>query len=228
MFDTSTLNSAQLEAVTAPDGPVLVIAGAGSGKTRTIIYRLAWLAEQGIPPSSMLLLTFTRKASQEMLHRATMLLNYSLGDVNGGTFHSIAFSTLRQYKPSWATGKVTIIDAQDTLTSLQHCKEELKIAKGDRSFPKLQTVAALLSRARNKEITFKELIQKDSPHLISHIDSLTTLVERYTTYKKQQNLLDYDDLLFEFELLLKGSKHIFVPQYDTGYIRLLIWLTVSV
>lgn len=211
MFDTSTLNSAQLEAVTAPDGPVLVIAGAGSGKTRTIIYRLAWLAEQGIPPSSMLLLTFTRKASQEMLHRATMLLNYSLGDVNGGTFHSIAFSTLRQYKPSWATGKVTIIDAQDTLTSLQHCKEELKIAKGDRSFPKLQTVAALLSRARNKEITFKELIQKDSPHLISHIDSLTTLVERYTTYKKQQNLLDYDDLLFEFELLLKGDESKNIP-----------------
>lgn len=211
MFDTSTLNSAQLEAVTAPDGPVLVIAGAGSGKTRTIIYRLAWLAEQGIAPSSMLLLTFTRKASQEMLHRATALLNHSLSDVNGGTFHSIAFSTLRQYKPSWATGKVTIIDAQDTLTSLQYCKEELKIAKGDRSFPKLQTVAALLSRARNKEVTFKELIQKDSPHLISHIDSLTTLVERYTTYKKQQNLLDYDDLLFEFELLLKGDESRNIP-----------------
>lgn len=206
MFDTSTLNKAQLEAVTAPDGPVLVIAGAGSGKTRTIIYRLAWLAEQDIPPHSMLLLTFTRKASQEMLHRATMLLNYNLNDVSGGTFHSIAFSTLRQHKPSWATGAVTILDAQDTLTSLQYCKEEFKIAKGDRSFPKVQTIAALYSRAKNKEIPLKELIQKDSPHLFSHLDSLIALIDAYTIYKRQHNLLDYDDLLFEFELLLTGDE----------------------
>ncbi|MBO4793316.1 MAG: UvrD-helicase domain-containing protein, partial [Deltaproteobacteria bacterium] len=87
MFDSSSLNEAQLSAVTAGEGPVLVIAGAGSGKTRTLVHRLAWLADQGVPAESMLLLTFTRKASREMLQRAQDLLGYSLGGVQGGTFH---------------------------------------------------------------------------------------------------------------------------------------------
>lgn len=91
MLDLSILNEAQKEAVTAPAGPMLVIAGAGSGKTRTIVYRLAWLAGHGIDPHSMLLLTFTRKASQEMLHRAANLLDHQLLGVQGGTFHSFAF-----------------------------------------------------------------------------------------------------------------------------------------
>lgn len=206
MFDTSTLNPAQLEAVTAPDGPVLVIAGAGSGKTRTIVYRLAWLAEQGVSPSSMLLLTFTRKASQEMLHRATNILGYNLSGVNGGTFHSMAYSILRQYRPAWATGVITIMDTQDAIASLQQCKEELKIAKGDRSFPKIQTVLSLLTRSRNKEIALTNLLQKDSPHLLPHLETLITLFEAYHTYKHKHNLLDYDDLLFELEALLRGDE----------------------
>lgn len=211
MFNISILNSAQLEAVTAPDGPVLVIAGAGSGKTRTIVYRLAWLAEQGVSPASMLLLTFTRKASQEMLHRATTILGYTLGGINGGTFHSLAYSILRQYKPSWATGVVTIMDTQDSIASLQHCRENLNLAKGDRSFPKMQTISALFSRARNKEIPLHELLQKDSPHLLSHMEALTTLTDNYTAYKRNHNLLDYDDLLFELETLLIGDEANNVP-----------------
>ncbi len=82
------LNPAQLEAVTAPDGPVLIIAGAGSGKTRTIVYRVAWLVEQGVAPESILLLTFTRKAAEEMLSRASQLLDVRVAAVAGGTFHS--------------------------------------------------------------------------------------------------------------------------------------------
>ena len=205
MIDISTLNPAQLEAVTAPDGPVLVIAGAGSGKTRTIVHRLAWLAEQGVPASDMLLLTFTRKASREMLLRATDLLGYSIGGVHGGTFHSFAFSVLRQYRPAWAEGPVTVMDSADSASAIQQCKERLKIGKGDRSFPKTQTIIGLLSKARNKEISIGDVLQRDAQHLLPHADALESIGEAYKGYRRQHGLLDYDDLLFELEDLLKGD-----------------------
>ena len=205
MIDISTLNPAQLEAVTAPDGPVLVIAGAGSGKTRTIVHRLAWLAEQGVPASDMLLLTFTRKASREMLLRATDLLGYSIGGVHGGTFHSFAFSVLRQYRPAWAEGPVTVMDSADSASAIQQCKERLKVGKGDRSFPKTQTIIGLLSKARNKEISIGDVLQRDSQHLLPHADALESIGEAYRGYRRQHGLLDYDDLLFELEDLLKGD-----------------------
>ena len=205
MIDISTLNPAQLEAVTAPDGPVLVIAGAGSGKTRTIVHRLAWLAEQGVPASDMLLLTFTRKASREMQLRATDLLGYSIGGVHGGTFHSFAFSVLRQYRPAWAEGPVTVMDSADSASAIQQCKERLKVGKGDRSFPKTQTIIGLLSKARNKEISIGDVLQRDAQHLLPHADALESIGEAYRGYRRQHGLLDYDDLLFELEDLLKGD-----------------------
>ena len=205
MIDISTLNPAQLEAVTAPDGPVLVIAGAVSGKTRTIVHRLAWLAEQGVPASDMLLLTFTRKASREMLLRATDLLGYSIGGVHGGTFHSFAFSVLRQYRPAWAEGPVTVMDSADSASAIQQCKERLKVGKGDRSFPKTQTIIGLLSKARNKEISIGDVLQRDAQHLLPHADALESIGEAYRGYRRQHGLLDYDDLLFELEDLLKGD-----------------------
>ena len=205
MIDISTLNPAQLEAVTAPDGPDLVIAGAGSGKTRTIVHRLAWLAEQGGPASDMLLLTFTRKASREMLLRATDLLGYSIGGVHGGTFHSFAFSVLRQYRPAWAEGPVTVMDSADSASAIQQCKERLKVGKGDRSFPKTQTIIGLLSKARNKEISIGDVLQRDAQHLLPHADALESIGEAYRGYRRQHGLLDYDDLLFELEDLLKGD-----------------------
>ena len=188
MIDISTLNPAQLEAVTAPDGPVLVIAGAGSGKTRTIVHRLAWLAEQGVPASDMLLLTFTRKASREMLLRATDLLGYSIGGVHGGTFHSFAFSVLRQYRPAWAEGPVTVMDSADSASAIQQCKERLKVGKGDRSFPKTQTIIGLLSKARNKEISIGDVLQRDAQHLLPHADALESIGEAYRGYRRQQGL----------------------------------------
>ena len=205
MIDISTLNPAQLEAVTAPDGPVLVIAGAGSGKTRTIVHRLAWLAGQGVPASDMLLLTFTRKASREMLLRATDLLGYSIGGVHGGTFHSFAFSVLRQYRPAWAEGPVTVMDSADSASAIQQCKERLKVGKGDRSFPKTQTIIGLLSKARNKEISIGDVLQRDAQHLLPHADALESIGEAHRGYRRQHGLLDYDDLLFELEDLLKGD-----------------------
>ncbi len=198
------LNPAQLEAVTAADGPLLVIAGAGSGKTRTIVHRLAYLVEQGIPARSLLLLTFTRKASQEMLHRASHLLNASLHDVCGGTFHAFAYRLLRRYAPSWAKGPVTILDSADSTAILKQCRDELGLAKGDRSFPKSPAILSLFSKARNKEKDLYDIINAESVHLLPHAEALNSLFSTTKDYRRAHNLLDYDDLLFECEALLQG------------------------
>jgi len=242
MIDPSALNEAQREAVLAPDGPVLVIAGAGSGKTRTLVHRLAWLAEQGVPPDKILLLTFTRKASREMLTRAQDLIGFDLGGVHGGTFHSFAYGVLRQHRPDWATGPATVLDAADSASIIQQSRADLGIAKGNRSFPKSQHILGLLSKARNKEIPLAELIQKDAAHLAVYADDLLSLGNAYTSYKRAHNLLDYDDLLFELETLLTDEKrrlnlpfrHVLVDEYqDTNkvqarLVRLLAGDTASV
>ncbi len=200
MLDLSRLNKAQKEAVTAADGPILVIAGAGSGKTRTIICRLAWLAEQGCDPRSMLLLTFTRKAAQEMLSRASQLLNQEISGVQGGTFHSFAFSVLRRHPPSWSRGSVSVMDSADSTAALKACKEALNLGK-DRSFPQKQAALALISKARNKELSFEEILSREAQHLLPHVSAFERLADAYQNYKREHALLDYDDLLFELERL---------------------------
>lgn len=212
MLDLSILNEAQKEAVTAPAGPMLVIAGAGSGKTRTIVYRLAWLAGHGIDPHSMLLLTFTRKASQEMLHRAANLLDHQLLGVQGGTFHSFAFSILRRFSPDWTGGTLSVMDTADSTAAIQTCKENLKIGKGDRSFPRTQAVLGLLSKARNKEMELEEVLRREAQHLLPHASDLVELGEAYRKYKREHALMDYDDLLFELEQLFIDKPDILQAQ----------------
>ena len=212
MLDISLLNEAQKAAVTAPEGPMLVIAGAGSGKTRTIVYRLAWLAEQGVDPRSMLLLTFTRKASQEMLHRAANLLDQQLFGVQGGTFHSFAFSILRRWAPDWTGGSLSVMDTADSTAAIQACKESLAVGKGDRSFPRTQAVLGLLSKARNKEMSLEEVLSREAQHLLPHASDLMKLGEAYKAYKREHALLDYDDLLFELEQLFIDKPDILEAQ----------------
>lgn len=212
MLDLSLLNKPQKEAVTAPEGPLLVIAGAGSGKTRTIVYRLAWLAEQGCAPHSMLLLTFTRKAAQEMLHRASQLLDEQLLGVQGGTFHSFAFSVLRRYPPSWSRGPISIMDTADSTAALKTCKDTLNIGKGDRTFPQKQAVLALISKARNKELPLEDVLSREAQHLLPHASDLEQLAEAYQNYKREHALLDYDDLLFELERLFLEQPEILRAQ----------------
>ena len=212
MLDLSILNEAQKQAVTAPEGPMLVIAGAGSGKTRTIVYRLAWLAEHGLDPHAMLLLTFTRKASQEMLHRAAGLLDHQLLGVQGGTFHSFAFSVLRRFSPDWTGGSLTVMDTSDSTAAIQTCKENLKIGKGDRSFPRTQAVLGLLSKARNKEMELEEVLRREAQHLLPHASDLVELGEAYRKYKREHALMDYDDLLFELEQLFIDKPDILQAQ----------------
>jgi DNA helicase-2/ATP-dependent DNA helicase PcrA len=227
----AALNEAQHEAVTCGDGPVLVVAGAGSGKTRTIVYRLAWLAEHGISPHAILLLTFTRKAAREMLHRAMMLLNQGLSGVQGGTFHAFAYGVLRANQPVWLEGRpFTLMDGPDVNDALKHCKDALKLGKGDRSFPKTQTIAALLSKARNKELPLAEILEREAFHFLPHLEALKRLDVAYTAWRREKCLLDYDDLLFELEALLRDPEtaaalrrrftHILVDEYqDTNRVQ---------
>lgn len=205
------LNPAQYEAATTLEGPVLVIAGAGSGKTRTIVYRLARLVETGVPASTILLLTFTRKAAQEMLNRARMLMGQrgmddlaggGLAAVQGGTFHAYAYSVLRLFPPAGYGRNLTVMDSQDILAALQHCREDLKAGRGDRSFPKNQTINSLLSKSRNKEQSLEEILRRDASHLLPHAGTILLMGEAYARYKREKNLLDYDDLLFALEEVL--------------------------
>lgn len=214
MPDLSLLNEAQLKAVTAGDNPLLVIAGAGSGKTRTIVYRLAHLAENGTDPHSILLLTFTKKAAQEMLHRATQLLGSDLIGVQGGTFHAFSYTLLRQFPPSWAKTGLSILDSSDCTAIIGQCRDEKKIGKGDRSFPKNATIHGLISKARNKEMPLEEILRRESQHLLPHTDALCELESLYHAYRREHNVLDYDDLLFELEAELKENPDLLKRMHD--------------
>ncbi len=202
------LNPAQYEAATTIEGPMLVIAGAGSGKTRTVVYRMAHMLERGIAASNILLLTFTRKAAQEMQQRAAELLNHTadmISGVQGGTFHAFAYSMLRVHRPDGYLGQLSVMDAADATGSLKHCKDMLGLGKGDRSFPKTQTIMGLLSKARNKELDVEEVLRREAFHLTTYAEDLQRISESYSRFKREHALLDYDDLLFELERLLTAN-----------------------
>ena len=228
----NALNAAQYEAVTASGGPLLVVAGAGSGKTRTIVYRIAWLSEQGVSPHSMLLLTFTRKAAAEMLQRAARLLEQGLFGLQGGTFHAFAYGVLRQFKPArLGERNLTVMDNADMSAAIKQCREKLGLGKGDRSFPRSRHILAILSKARNKEISIEDTVRRESGHLLPHAEALTELNTAYTHYRREHGLLDYDDLLFELESLLREREaaakhlrgryeHLLVDEYqDTNLVQ---------
>ncbi|MDP2106757.1 MAG: ATP-dependent helicase, partial [Desulfobulbaceae bacterium] len=139
------LNSPQMEAVTTIDGPVLVIAGAGSGKTRTLVHRVAYLIEQGVQPERILLLTFTRKSAQEMLNRASDLLDESCSRVMGGTFHAVASLLLRRYGHHLGyTPQFTILDRSDAEGIVNLLKASLDLKDSDRRFPSRKVIINIL------------------------------------------------------------------------------------
>ncbi len=201
------LNPAQLEAATHPQGPVLVIAGAGSGKTRTIVYRLAWLVEQGIPPESILLMTFTRKAAQEMLMRTEQILGRPLHGTNGGTFHAFAFSVLRQNAAEIGfPNGFTLMDRSDCEGVVKEVKDSLGFGKKDRSYPKKATLLDMVTKSRNKEVPIDTLVNSEAYHLATYSQEMEEIAKGYAIYKKQHGLMDYDDLLFFLEALLAKDK----------------------
>ena len=203
------LNPAQRQAVMSTDGPLLVIAGAGSGKTRTLTYRVARLVEEGIPPHAILLLTFTRKASAEMLGRASHLLDRRCEKVSGGTFHSFANSVLRRYAEVVGFDRrYTILDRADTESLIGMVKKELGVAKKQHAFPRNQTLANIFSKAVNQDIAVEDIIYDSFPHFVDSLDSLLKVNEGYHARKAQHSFLDYDDLLVFLQLLLKENREI--------------------
>jgi DNA helicase II / ATP-dependent DNA helicase PcrA len=192
-----SLNDPQLAAVSITEGPLLVIAGAGSGKTRVIVHRVSFLLETGVNPSDILLLTFTRKASAEMLNRVQELLHdTAVTKVMGGTFHSFSNHILRKYANLLALpNNFTILDTADSEDTLDLIRSEMKLDKTDKAFPKKTRIYEIISGARNRSITIREMIQKDFSGLINYVSDIELLFSGYTRYKKLTGTFDYDDLM---------------------------------
>ncbi len=203
------LNPAQYGAVTSVNGPHLIIAGAGTGKTRTIVFRVAYLVELGVRPESILLLTFTRKAAQEMLRRATSILDSRCEKVAGGTFHSFANMILRRYAPLIGFDPAfTILDQSDAEDVVNLLRTQLRLDKRKRRFPKKQLLYTLFSRSVNTQETIKDILTEDYPQYLQELETIQQLHERYNEYKRQYNLMDYDDLLVHLKTLLEKNKKV--------------------
>jgi DNA helicase-2/ATP-dependent DNA helicase PcrA len=191
------LNNSQLEAVTTIDGPVLVIAGAGSGKTRVIVHRVAFMLENGISPGEILLLTFTRKASSEMIGRVQELLrDNSAQKVFGGTFHSFSNYILRKYSGLLGIPpNFTIIDSEDSADTIDLIRSELKIDKKEKAFPRKNRLQEIISSARNRNLTIRHVIDNEFTGLIEFIPQIELINLGYQKYKKLCRIFDYDDLM---------------------------------
>ena len=193
---SAALNAQQLAAVTAGEGPSLVIAGAGSGKTRTLVYRVAYLIDSGIDPSHILLLTFTRKSAQEMLERAGELIGVRSELVRGGTFHSVANMLLRRYGRSIGLEPgFTILDRGDAEDLIALVRAQLGLNEKDKRFPRKGTIAEMFSKSENTLRPLDEIVVEEFDHFSDHLDALGQLQRGYQASKRQRQLVDYDDLL---------------------------------
>jgi ATP-dependent DNA helicase UvrD/PcrA len=190
------LNEQQLAAVTAPPGPLLVIAGAGSGKTRTLTYRVAYLLENGIDPRNILLLTFTNKAAREMLGRVANLLPVDASGLWGGTFHSIGNRILRRHGTAlgYSSG-FTIMDREDQKDLIDAVVTSAGIDPKEIRFPKGDVLAEIFSFVVNTEKPMEELLAEKFPYFLPLLDKIQDVRERYEQKKKATNSMDFDDLL---------------------------------
>jgi len=212
------LNDAQRAAVTCGDGPKLVIAGAGSGKTRTITYRVAYLMAGGLHPSQLLLATFTNKAARAMLSRVEALTGGETGALWGGTFHAIGNRLLRQHAPLVGLQpNYSILDEQDQRDVLKLCTAEAKINVEDKRFPAPHILQDLLSMAFNTQRPLSTIVEERTPHFIQWTDVLQQIGARYEAKKRSANAVDYDDLLrFWLKLL---EEHPAIAQRLGGQFR---------
>ncbi len=199
------LNPEQYAAVMTEARHALVIAGAGSGKTRTLTYRVAHLLESGVAPWRILLLTFTNKAAREMLERVGQLTGISAGQLWGGTFHSVANRVLRRHaeRLGYQAG-FTILDSDDQRALMRALVKEHagKMGKSDR-FPKPELLLSLLSLAHNTGRDWESVLEADYGHLSRHADTIGTIYAAYSRRKRESNAMDFDDLLVNFVTLLR-------------------------
>jgi len=233
------LNKAQLEAVESTDGSYLVIAGAGSGKTRVLVHRVAYLVEKGVKPDEILLLTFTRRASEEMLRRASLLLDERCSRVSGGTFHSFANAILRRYaKILGFSSNFSILDESDAEDTLNLLRAKLGFNKTDKRFPRKRAILEVISKSINKSEKLEDVLYDEYPQFLEFSEDIKKIRDEYRKYKSAKSLLDYDDLLVFLKELLANHeearlalsrkyKYVMVDEYqDTnklqGYIACLL------
>ena len=203
------LNEQQYAAVTAPPGPLLVIAGAGSGKTRTLTYRVAYLLENGVDPRNILLLTFTNKAARQMLDRVTNLLPTDASGLWGGTFHSIGNRMLRRHGSALGyTSGFTIMDREDQKDLLNSVVASSGIDPKEIRFPKGDVLADIFSFVVNTERPIEELLAEKFPYFLPLLEQIKDVHVRYERRKKSTNSLDFDDLLEKTLRMLKEHEEI--------------------
>jgi DNA helicase II / ATP-dependent DNA helicase PcrA len=226
------LNAQQLAAVTSPRGSALVIAGAGSGKTRTLTFRVAWLLEQGVPARGILLLTFTNKAAREMLDRVRSLLPRGAEGIWGGTFHSIGNRILRQH-----AGRIgfrqgfSIMDREDQEDMISSIVAREGLRTNDRRFPKGEVLADIFSYSVNTGVPLSLVLQSKYPYFVPISEQIQRVQIAYEGRKKETNAMDFDDLLsktlelFQIaedvaEIYRNQFRHVLVDEYqDTNQIQ---------
>lgn len=226
------LNAEQYAAVTAPSGPSLVIAGAGSGKTRTLTYRVAWLLSQGVPPSSILLLTFTNKAAREMLERVAQLVPEAVDGIWGGTFHSIGNRLLRRHAEDMGyKSGFSILDRDDQEALLEAVVSNQGWRGSDKNFPKAGVLADVFSYSVNTCQTLEQVILHRHRYFYRFREELEKLQTLFEARKRETNSFDFDDLLAKpLALLLQRDdlarsyqqrfRHILVDEYqDTNLLQ---------
>lgn len=200
------LNPQQFAAVTAEPGAALVIAGAGSGKTRTLTYRVAFLLEQGIPPEKILLLTFTNKAAAEMMRRVSDLLGHELRALWGGTFHSIGARILRTHAESLGYQRdFTILDRDDAKDLIKACITDAKIETKGTHFPKPDVLNEIFSLAANTHQSVAELLAGQFSYFENFAEQISGLQKNYIARKRASNAMDFDDLLALWLKLLQEN-----------------------
>ncbi|MGH2752176.1 MAG: ATP-dependent helicase [Actinomycetota bacterium] len=241
MFETATeatpsyladLNDRQRAAVQHGDGPLLVIAGAGTGKTKTLAARVAHLIERGAAPERILLLTFTRRAAQEMLRRAGRLTGAGrAGRVWGGTFHSVGNRLLRTFGHALGLPpNFTVMDQPDAADLMNLLRNELELGHGRKRFPRKETLAAIYSRTVNSRIRLSEVLEEEYPWCKDEAEGVAAIFTSYTTRKREQAVLDFDDLLLYWHALLVHTDahdqvaalfdHVLVDEYqDTNGVQ---------
>ena len=237
---TAELNPEQRAAATHPGGPLLIVAGAGSGKTRTLVHRVAHLIESGTRPERILLLTFTRRAAQEMLSRAERLVGTASARVHGGTFHSVGHRLLRQFGPSAGLARdFSVMDQADAISLMQLARGAAGVNAKEKRFPKKETLHHLYSRHVNTEQPVLQLLEDEYPRFAQFGEAVLKVFADYTERKATRNLVDYDDLLLLWQLMLESDAalaggiaglydHILVDEYqDTNSIQARILLGMS-
>ena len=200
MFDSAGLldglNEEQREAVVHPGGPLLILAGAGTGKTRTLVARAAWLCEQGVQPSRILLLTFTRRAADDMLSRAAPRARSASGRITGGTFHAIAHRVIREHAESFSLPpEFTVIDPADMADLLDARRVDHGLVGTQRRAPRAAVCADIYTRCVNTQRTVAEVVRGGFPWCAEYTSQLAELFRGYVAHKRSHALVDFDDLL---------------------------------